>query len=253
MQELQINKIDALELQSFVKKLLSIDKFIFMKVSNEKTVSSVFLPQRDAVKLVSVDTKDLFEAAEEIDKTIKVSFFNGTKVIEALSHFNGEIKGTIVYQDYGDEYIATDFIVYDDDLKINLFCSDPSLSFMEMSKDEISRAFSTASSLFSYELLTVNADKIKSLFNLDKENELYTLYADEKGVHVKGDNYDQLLTARYTSNSDDELKVKVYKKYLPLLDKENYEMTVCNNKIVFKSLDTDTLLTIAVAITDDDE
>ena len=133
MQELQINKIEALELQSFVKKLLSIDKFIFMKVSAEKTVSSVFLPQRDAVKLVSVDTKDLFDVEGTIDKTIKVSFFNGSKVIDALSHFNGEIKGTIVYQDYGDEYIATDFIVYDDNLKINLFCSDPSLSFMEMS------------------------------------------------------------------------------------------------------------------------
>lgn len=252
MKELQISKIDAIELQSFVKKLLSIDKFIFLKVSSDKTISSVFLPQRDAVKLVSTKTSDLFEMEETIDKPIKVSFFNGTKVIEALSHFSGEIKGTIVYQEYGDELVATDFIVYDDNLKINLFCSDPSLSFMEMSKDEISRAFGTANALFTFEVLTVHADKMKSLFNLDRENELFKLYADEKGVHVKGENYDQVLGMRYDSKSEgEELLVNVYKKYLPLLDKENYEMTVCSNKIVFKSLDTETLLTIAVAITDD--
>jgi hypothetical protein len=252
MKELQISKIDALELQSFVKKLLSIDKFIFLKVSSDKTVSSVFLPQRDAVKLASTNTSDLFEIEGSVEKPIKVSFFNGTRVIEALSHFSGDIKGTIVYQDYGDEYVATDFVVYDDNLKINLFCSDPSLSFMEMSKDEITRAFGTANALFSFELLTTHADKMKSLFNLDRENELFKLYADEKGVHIKGENYDQVLGSRYENKSDEnELQVSVYKKYLPLLDKENYEMTICSNKIVFKSLDTDTLLTIAVAITDD--
>jgi len=36
------------------------------------------------------------------------------------------------------------------------------------------------------------------------------------------------------------------------LDKENYRVVVCDNKVVFRSLDTNTHLTVAVAITDED-
>ena len=43
-----------------------------------------------------------------------------------------------------------------------------------------------------------------------------------------------------------------YKKYINLLDKENYKVIVCGNKVVFRSLDTNTHLTVAVAITDED-
>ena len=39
---------------------------------------------------------------------------------------------------------------------------------------------------------------------------------------------------------------------LNLLDGENYKVMVCDNKVVFRSLDTNTLLTVAVAITDED-
>ena len=42
--ETKINKIDGYELSSFVRKLLPIDKFIFMKIAKEGTVSSVYFP-----------------------------------------------------------------------------------------------------------------------------------------------------------------------------------------------------------------
>ena len=37
-----------------------------------------------------------------------------------------------------------------------------------------------------------------------------------------------------------------------LLDKESYKVTVCENKVVFHSLDTETSLTVAVAVVDED-
>jgi hypothetical protein len=46
--------------------------------------------------------------------------------------------------------------------------------------------------------------------------------------------------------------VVIYKKYLNLLDKENYKAIICENKVVFKSLDTNTHLTVAVAMIDED-
>jgi hypothetical protein len=248
--ETTINKINGYELSSFVKKLLPIDKFIFMKIGNVDTVSSVYFPERDAVKLVTTPTKDIFDT--EITSPLKVSFYNGNKVIDALSHFNGDIKGRIRYTEYDGELMASDFILENEDLKISLACTDPSLSFMEMSKEETDRAFGTDSSLFQFDLLTTHVDKMKSLFNLDKDEDIFTLYISEKGIAIKGTSYDATLCHSYNSDSDVGSKVVIYKKYINLLDKENYRVVVCENKVVFRSLDTSTLLTVAVAITDED-
>ena len=186
--ETTIKKINGYELSSFVKKLLPIDKFIFMKIGKEGTVSSVYFPERDAVKLVTTPTKDIFDT--DINSPIKVSFYNGTKVIDALSHFNGDIRGRIRYAEYDGELMASDFIMENEDLQISLACTDPSLSFMEMSKDETDRAFGTDSSLFQFDLLTTHVDKMKSLFNLDKDEDIFTLYINEKGIGIKGTSYD---------------------------------------------------------------
>lgn len=248
--ETTIKKINGYELSSFVKKLLPIDKFIFMKIGKEGTVSSVYFPERDAVKLVTTPTKDIFDT--DINSPIKVSFYNGTKVIDALSHFNGDIRGRIRYAEYDGELMASDFIMENDDLQISLACTDPSLSFMEMSKEETDRAFGTDSSLFQFDLLTTHVDKMKSLFNLDKDEDIFTLYINEKGIGIKGTSYDATLCHSYDSDSDVGTKVVIYKKYVNLLDKENYRVVVCGNKVVFRSLDTNTHLTVAVAITDED-
>ncbi len=248
--ETTIKKINSYELSSFVKKLLPIDKFIFMKIGKDGTVSSVYFPERDAVKLVNTPTKDIFDA--DINLPLKVSFYNGTKVIDALSHFNGDVRGRIRYTEYDGELMASDFILENEDLKINLACTDPSLSFMEMSKEETDRAFGTDNKMFEFDLLTTHVDRMKSLFNLDKDEDIFTLYTSEKGINIKGTSYDATLCHSYDSDSEIGTKVVIYKKYINLLDKENYRVIVCDNKVVFRSLDTNTHLTVAVAITDED-
>ena len=246
--EATIKKIDGYELSTFVKKLLPIDKFIFMKIGKEGTVSSVYFPERDAVKLVSTPTTDIFST--DITDPVKVSFYNGTKVIDALSHFNGDIQGKIKYSEIDGELMASDFTLENEDLQINL--ADPSLSFMEMSKEETDRAFSVDGSIFQFDLLTTHVDKMKSLFNLEREEDTFTLAVTDKGIAVQGLSYDATLAHSYEGENAVGQKVIIYKKYINLLDKENYKVVVCNNKVVFKSLDTNTHLTVAVAITDED-
>jgi hypothetical protein len=192
--ELKIKKINGLEFQYFIKKLLSIDKFIFMKMSAEKISSSVYLPQKDAVKMSSIKTSELFEIEDTISSTIKISFFNGNKVIDAISHFGKDMSANISYQKIGETYIATDFSVYDENLKINLYCADPSLNFMEMTDDEMKRAFGATDKLFSFELLTVHVDKMKSLFKLEDNKELFKFKISDKGIHVAGERYDAIIT-----------------------------------------------------------
>jgi len=229
--EATIKKIDGYELSTFVKKLLPIDKFIFMKIGKEGTVSSVYFPERDAVKLVSTPTSDIFDT--EITDPVKVSFYNGSKVIDALSHFNGDVQGKIKYSEIDGELMASDFTLANDDLQINLACADPSLSFMEMSKEETDRAFGTDGSIFQFDLLTTHVDKMKSLFNLEREEDTFTLAVNDKGVAVQGLSYDATLAHTYEGDGAEGQKVVIYKKYINLLDKENYKVSVCENKVVF--------------------
>jgi len=247
-----LNKINGYEFQSYVKKLLSIDKFIFIKIGNETTTSSVYLPERDAVKLANIPTSDLFDFDQELDGDIKVSFYNGSKVVDAISHFKGEVTGDVVYDNIDDANLAADFVIQNDKLKINLACADPSLSFMEMNKEEMSRAFGVENKLFEFDLLTVDADRIKSLFNLEKEEDVFSFSISERGVNVVGAAYDAVIATKFAGDVPVGTKVTAYKKYFNLLDKENYKVIVCENKIVFKSMDTDTLLTVAVAVVDED-
>lgn len=246
--DVKIKSVNKENLNAFIKKLLSVDSFIFMTTDNDKIKSSVFFPERDAVKLASVPTSDIFDA--KFDEPVKLSFFDGKKVISYLSHFNGEIEGKIKCEDYEDSMRATDVLFKDEDLKINIPCTDFSLSFMEMSDDEISRAFSTEDNLFEFDLKCDAISRIKSLGTLDN-SDTFTLYKNNKGVGVKGDNYNNILVKE---NDDIDESVVLYKKYLELLDREDYKVYVCDCKVIFESENTDTKLCIAtVAVDEEDE
>ncbi len=252
--ELKIDKVIANEFQSFIKKLLAIDKFVFMKINTKAVSSTVYFPQKDAVKLVSVPLEQMFEIKDVIKDTIKVSFYNASRIIDALSYFGDDtIKGKIVYEQMGDEFIASDFVIFNDKLTIKLFCADPTLSFMDMSKDEIKRAFSTDNGTFKFDLPVKQIDNINSYFKLDKEVETFKFAIEDNILRVKGKNYDAILSETVEVLDESLIKVMVYKKYFPLLDKESYDVTVCTNKIFFKSQDTNTLLIIALCMNGDEE
>ena len=254
--ELKIDSINVKEFQNFIDKLLAIDKFIFMKMSSTEASSSVYFAQRDAVKQVTIETNKIFTITEKFSDIIKISFFDGSRIIDALSQFStDDIKGKIIYQKHGGELIASDFIVYNDFLEIKLFCSDPSLNFMDMNDEEKSRAFGTSGALFEFELGLDHVEKMKSLFKLDKEKETFIIQSKmpgKDGIFIVGSNYNQILTSAYKSIGKDSDKVTVYKKYLPLLDKESYNVTVCENKVVLKSNESKTYLTIAVCVLDEE-
>lgn len=235
-------KVNTRALKDFISKLLPIDKFIFMKVGQESVTSSVYLPEKDAVKLVSVPNQLIFDSLD-VDEGIKIGFFNGTKIIEALNHFGDEVNATIKYEEIDGELMALDFVIFDKSLKISLACTDPSLSFMEMTKESLSKVFNADTKEFSFEILTEDTDRFKSLFNLEKDEELFEISADE-GVHFKGKTFDNTLDCEFEGLGS----VNLYKKYLNLLDKENYQVLVCSNKVIFKSSDTNTLLSVATAI-----
>ena len=96
-------------------------------------------------------------------------------------------------------------------------------------------------SAFDFVLDTATLGKIRSLFALDKE-ETFSITASDEEVRVKGKTYNYQANQGYNGKA---ANATLYKKYLNLLDREEYNVYVSSNKVVMKSNDTNTLLTIA--------
>jgi len=245
--KLVIDRVDQHSLTDFINRVKLIDSFIYMKMDANRITSAVYLPQRDAVKYHSVNTSQIFSLAEvpETDKQMKIAFFDGSKVIDAIKHFDSDsIKGEIEFIENDEDLVASTLRLFNDELEITLSCSEPSLGFKDLTDDQITAIFSKEGSEFNFELDTYSISRVKNLFSLDKD-ETFTIKSNGTGVNVKGKSFNVVINPE--SNGDGE--VTVYKKYLSLLDKEEQNVYISPSKVVFASKDSQTLLTISTCQT----
>ena len=252
--EIKLSRIDVDSLTSFISKLTSIDKFVYLKIKDDTLLSSVYLPEKDAVKIQEVPVDEIFSFENQPKQNLKISFFNGTKVTEALRNFNGtpsdELTGIIECAELEGEFVATRFKISSSDLTLSLACSDPTLGFMDLTTDQIKVIFSKSDVMFDFDLEPFMLSKINSLFNMDKDSGTFKIQYTNDAVRIKGDSYDAKITQTDKSSVESGVEVMLYKKYFSLLDRESYTVSVCPNKLVFKSKDSNTLLTVSVCAND---
>ena len=247
--KIKINKVDQNSFISFVNGLKVIDSFIYFKIKGDQVVSSAYLPQRDAVKHNALPLGEIFAVAGTApEKELKVAFFDASKLIEAFKQFDYQtIQGEIEFIENDEDCVATSFKIFNEDLEITLSCSEPSLGYKDLTESQLQGIFNTEGSDFVFELSNLETGKIKSLFNLDKD-ETFSIVASDSGVKISGKSYSKQVSPDFEG---DKGSVTVYKKYLALLDKEDYKAYVFNNRVVLRSTESATLLTIATCQTND--
>jgi hypothetical protein len=246
-----IDKLNSGAFTSFVKKLLSIDKFVYLKFDNGHIISNVYLPEHDAIKQQIIPLANLFEMDELQlqDNVFKISFYNGNRVIDALKSFGLEnIRAEVTFEKTDSGWIAINFLVTNINQtdKINLPCADPSINFMDLTQSQIESIYDDSGKMFKFTIDTDSVSKLESRFNLEKEVDTFMIVLKEGQVLFKSpnDTYNTLVENAREVNSEDD-SVLVYKRYLGLFDGENYECSVCHNKLILKSNDSETLLSIA--------
>ena len=246
--KLQINRVDQNGFVDFINRLKAIDTFLYFKLRNGQMTSAVYLPQRDAVKLHTTDVADVFsvEGGLPEGKELKVAFFDATKVLDALKMFQSDqIQGEVEFIENEEDFVASSMRIFNDELEITLACSDPSLGFKDLTDAQLQAIFDREGSDFDFVLDTVTLSKIRSLFSLDKED-TFTITASGEEVRVKGKTYNYQANQAFNGSASE---ATLYKKYLNLLDREEYSVYVSDNKVVMKSNDTNTFLTIATCQT----
>lgn len=242
---LTISKIHQGPLSTMVKKLLLMDSAIYLNLTGDRLYSNSYIPSKDVAKITQVPTSEVFEFENEEIPNVKISFFAGQKLIDCLKYFDPhQLCGELHYYEDGGDFYAEKLVINDQSLQITLHCADVALGFTTMSDIQVDAAFGTDGEVFNFHLSNELLIKLNNLITLDK-NELFKIYSDKSGVHIAGDTYDIVVD---DSNESDHPEINLFKSFFSRIDKESYEISVCQNKLVLDSVDSSTKIALNLAI-----
>lgn len=244
-----VKKIDLVNFVSLIKRVSSMDTSVYLNINDKSIWSSVYTPTRDVVKSVTMKVDSVMEFDKAPKETIKLSFFSGSKLLQSLGYFDkNQISAEIeTFEEEGSVY-AEKIVLKDNTLKITINCQDISLGFTSMTDNQIKTVFDESTKDYDFKLSSENLGKISSLISLDK-NDYLTIYSDEDGTHAKCDSFDIILDDK--AASDKKTKDSVFfKTHLSKMDKETYDVVVCDQKILFYSTESDTKLATNLVIID---
>lgn len=248
--KIKIDKVDQNNFIGFVNRLKVIDTFIYFKIKDGVVQASAYLPQRDAVKHHRIPVGQVFQLEEDAintTKELKIAFFDAGRLTDAFKQFEfGNIQAEIEFVENEEDFVATEFRIFNNELEIKLACSEPSLGYKDLTDAQIAGIFNIDAANYVFDMDYTATSKVRSLFGLDKE-ETFTIATNAEGVRMKGKTYNYLVTDSYQGSNPGN--VTLFKKYLNLLDKEDYSANVMDNRVVLRSKDSETLLTIATCQT----
>jgi hypothetical protein len=248
--KVKVTKVSVANLNALIKKMLLMDTSLYINIGKDRVWSSVYTPTKDVVKSFSMSTDDVFTFEKPIEDTIKLSFFSGTRLANCIAHFDPhhlEMEISIFKDDDEGVYYADKIVLRDQKLKIEIHCQDISLGFTSMTDDQVKRAFDKSSELFTFQFSREDFSKVTSLFSLDKK-ELLEITGESDGIHIKTDAFDIIIDDNKKIN--DEITKSTFKAFFDRVDKETYDVSVCENKLILTSQETLTTIALNLAITE---
>jgi hypothetical protein len=105
----------------------------------------------------------------------------------------------------------------------------------------LNKIMNTENNLLNFAIEKDNQNKVLSLCSLDSDNEIISFISDDKGIRIKGKSFN--LKVSDVPNAKNVSKIS--KNLYAMLDKENYNSFILNNKIVFISTESNTMTCIA--------
>lgn len=240
---IRAEKVEVTELTSYIKKMMSFDRYINLVLDGGKISSRAHNSNKSAMKIQAVEAEDLFEFADELshDKPVNIVFFNGMALIKALKHFGRtDVQCAIKIEDLGAMYNAESIVLYNEDLKLRLNCGDPNVGYTPIPDEVIENVILDPNPIFEIDLEPYQLDQIKNLFEFDGEDDKFTIIGNEKKVSFGGTGWNYDVYKAKEGETTFKGKYRMYKEYLDFLDGETYSVSIFEDRLVFKSLETET-------------
>jgi len=236
----------------WLKRFSSIDNSLLLEIDQVKSmfIAKTYNEERSVVKMSSIkfDEAGLAAKSNKDPKRVKVGIFNIPRLIKIMDQFNDvEFTLTVEYQELVNEadtqYAGEKLLLKNKQLKMNVDCT--SLNIFKYIPDALFvDSIATIDTIGSFELSKATLENVNSLNGLDSDHRFMQIAFNEGKVIVSGKSYERVI-------QDSELLVaaelSIFKEQFSTLDNENYDVDLGEDRLVFKSKDSETTTVISKA------
>lgn len=242
---------------AWLKKFSSIEHSLLIEVDeqNKCFIAKSYNEEKSVVKYSKISFADagLTPKKDVSDpKFVKVGIYNIQRVMKSLDHFQtGEFQFSVQYEEVlegeNKNLAGTAILIKSSLLKVKIECT--ALSIFKYISDQMfmDRIAHCDNLLTVFDLPNVTIEKINSLCDLDKEYKFLEFLTRDEKVFVRGKSFELDIAA---GNADKNI-LSIYKDQFDKVDVESYECNFADDKLVFKSKDSDTITVTSMVVKDE--
>jgi len=226
---------------AYLRRFSSIEKSLLLEVKDGKFIAKTHTPDKAVVKLSSTDLTEIFEAGKQQPNNVKIGLFAVDNFVQTFKHL-GEtsVKFDVESEQVSGEETATEIKIYSKSLKFTFPGASPSL-FKYIDADLAAKITDTKTAKFSFRIDKDTLAKISSLCSIDSDNDGMTVTAKDGSAFFSGKSFELELPGIDKKAAG---SISFYKTHYAFVDKEDSEVFVLENKIIFKSTESDTIIVI---------
>ena len=228
------------KMTSYMKKFSSIEKSLLFEINDDRIIAKTHTPDKSVVKIGSCLISDIMDPIGT-KENVKIGLFAVDNFVASFKHFGeGEVKLEINGETVGTDNVSTELKATSKNLKIAFPCASTSM-FRYIDATLASKITDTTAALFSFRIDKETLSRISALASLDSDNDTLSVVSKDSVISFAGKSFDLSLPG---VTSDTDGKLSFYKSHFSFIDKEDSEVFITDNKIIFKSLETDTAIVI---------
>ena len=230
------------KLTSFVKKFSVIEKSLLFEIAGDRLIAKTHTPDKSVVKMGSSLLTDTMDPETVPGTDVKIGLFEADNFISSFKHFGESVVKLDISSEEisGSGNVATELKAFSKNLKVSFPCASMSL-FRYIDAALATRISDTTAAVFSFRIDKDSLSKVSSLCSLDSDNDSITIESKDGKVFFSGKSFEMEMEG-VTSTVDNS--VTFYKAHFGFVDKEDSEIFVTDTKVIFKSLESDTVCVI---------
>lgn len=230
------------DLVTFLKRFQSISNTLLLEIEGDYLKAKTHTPEKSVVKYSKIELSQIFEYEESADSTVLIGVYSLDKLIKAFSHFTGnDVTMRIETETVDGQTVGTEIVLRSPELEINFPCASLRL-FTHISDELMSKIASTDAAEVDFVLTKDIQSKIASLGTIDSDQKILTFELAKGVLSARGKSYNYSLCN--VDNTKAKIATSVYKNQFAFLDKEDAKTYMSDDRLIFHSLETDTILTL---------
>jgi hypothetical protein len=236
---------------SWLKKFASIDNSLLLEIdpTAEHFVAKTYNAEHSVIKYSKISFAEsgleISNKPAELDtKMIKMGLGHLPRLIKSIDHFlSGEFTLGFKFEEILGEpsFAGTDLQMKNASLKMNIKGTSLHI-FKYISEGLFLTKISKVNPLVTFDFPSLQIEKLNSLCNLDNEYKFIDLKTIKEKLTARGKTFELTLA----DSGKAESAISIYKAQFDKLDLENYRVDMANEKLVFRSNDSDTITVISM-------